>query len=408
MRIRISFVWIILTVSACAWAQSSRFIVDDDAYSDKVTAAASKLLASGKLLSQETLRTEVVTKGFAAKLSPPSQHKLAPPDLYQKLRQSTFAVGLFYKCPDCGQWHFNSSTGFVVGEGGILCTCCHVVVEEDETIKQSYIVAADADGHVFPVKAVLAADTDSDTCFLRIDARGLQPLPFRLGARAGERVYCLSHPGGYYFMFTEGMIARLNRRPNDALDDHNQSSSQPTRPVLFLNVTAEFAPGSSGAPIVDQAGNVVGQVASIVDAGEPEPGDDQAAASPSVCDPVLHRRGRNSETDGSTSQQAIRVTDSSIEWLRGKTENPETGRDQPAVSAASAVNELLSTAKTLRRQERRLSAGSPFSNFSDFAFLNLFRISGFGFRIWIPQLGPKGDSELAAKRRKRRQERCLL
>src|SRR5262249_7789944 len=75
---------------------------------------------------------------------------------------------------------------------------------------------------------------------------------------------------------------RLNRRPNDALDDHNQSPAPRTRPVLFLNVTAEFAPGSSGAPIVDEAGNLVGQVASIVDAGEPETGDEQTAASPSV------------------------------------------------------------------------------------------------------------------------------
>ena len=282
MLTRVLFVLGLLVFATGALGQSSRFVVDDDAYGDKVTAAASKLLAAGKLLSQQSLRAEVKTKGFAAKLAPPAQHKLAPPDLYEKLRQSIFAVGLFYKCPDCGQWHFNSSTGFAVGEGGILCTCCHVVFEEEETIKESYVIAADADGQVFAVKAVLAADTDSDTCFLRIDARGLKPLPFRFGARTGERVYCLSHPGGYYFMFTEGMIARLNRRPNDALDNNNNSTDQRTRPVLFLNVTAEFAPGSSGAAIVDEAGNVVGQVASIVDAGEAEPGDDQAVASPSV------------------------------------------------------------------------------------------------------------------------------
>jgi serine protease Do len=282
MRTHVALVLSLLVLSRCSFAQSSRFIVDDDAFETKVTAAASKLRASGKLLTQETLRAEVKTKGFAAKLGPPTQHKLAAPDLYEKLRRSTFAIGLFYKCADCGEWHFNSSTGFVVSETGILCTCCHVVVEQDETIKESYVVAADAAGHVFPVRAVLAADTESDTCFVRIDARGLQPLPFRFGARTGERVYCLSHPGGYYFMFTEGMIARLNRRPNDALDDNNKSATQHKRPVLFLNVTAEFAPGSSGAPIVDEAGNVVGQVASIVDAGEPEQGDDQTAASPSV------------------------------------------------------------------------------------------------------------------------------
>jgi S1-C subfamily serine protease len=281
MRTRVALVLSLLVFSRCALAQSSRFVVDDDAFESKVIAAASKLRASGKLFSQATLRAEVKTKGFATKLAPAVQHKLASPDLYEKLRQSTFAVGLFYKCPDCGEWHFNSSTGFVVSEASILCTCCHVVVEQDETVKESYVVAADADGHVFPVRAVLAADTESDTCFVRIDAHGLQPLPFRFDARTGERVFCLSHPGGYYFMFTDGMIARLNRRPNDA-PDNNQSATPHARPVLFLNVTAEFAPGSSGAPIVDEAGNVVGQVASIVDAGEPEQGDDQKAASPSV------------------------------------------------------------------------------------------------------------------------------
>jgi hypothetical protein len=47
-------------------------------------------------------------------------------------------------------------------------------------------------------------------------------------------------------------------------------------------VTAEFAPGSSGAPITDDAGNVVGQVVSITDAGEPMLGETNAPASPSV------------------------------------------------------------------------------------------------------------------------------
>jgi hypothetical protein len=100
--------------------------------------------------------------------------------------------------------------------------------------------------------------------------------------RAGERVYCLSHPGGYYFMFTQGMVARLNRRPNDVFDERGRTNGLVTRPILFLNVTAEFAPGSSGAPVVDEDGNVVAQVASIADAGDPRSADTNAPPSPSV------------------------------------------------------------------------------------------------------------------------------
>ena len=131
------------------------------------------------------------------------------------LRASTLAVGSYYKFPECGEWHFSSAAGFVVGEGGVVCTCCHVVQAEDEGVKESYLIAADAAGRVFPVQSVLAADTESDTCLVKIDAPGLKPLPLRPRVRAGERVYCPSHPGGYYFMFTQGTVARLNRRRNE-------------------------------------------------------------------------------------------------------------------------------------------------------------------------------------------------
>jgi S1-C subfamily serine protease len=265
-------------------AQTSRFVIDDDDYLDRVTAASSKLLRKHKLVSLDSLRAQVHTKGSAVKLAQLSQQKFSPPDLCERLRESTLAVGSYYKCPDCGEWHFNSSAGFVVAEGGIVCTCCHVVLGEDEGVKESYLIAADSAGNVFPVKSVVAADTDADTCFLKVDAPDLKPLPMRSNARAGERVYCLSHPGGYHFMFTEGMVARLNRRRDEALDLHGRSNTNGilTRPILYLNVTAEFAPGSSGAPIVDENGNVVGQVSSIADAGEPDSGDENNAPSPSV------------------------------------------------------------------------------------------------------------------------------
>ena len=268
--------------TAIAVAESSRFVIDDEKYVDKVTETSAKLLREGRLKSLVALRGEVHNGAMGFKLAALAHERLAAPDLCDRLRQSTLAVGSYYKCPDCNEWHFNSSAGFVVGEDGIICTCCHVIQAEDEGVKQSYLIAADAAGHVFPVQSVLAADTDSDTCFVKIDAPGLKPLPLRTGVRPGEQVYCLSHPGGYYFMFTQGMVARLNRKRNEVLDEHGQTNGLLTRPVLFLNVTAEFAPGSSGAPIADEAGNVVGQVASIADAGEPGLGSTNAPPSPSV------------------------------------------------------------------------------------------------------------------------------
>ena len=208
-------------------------MIDDEEYVDKVTEASARLLEDGKLKSLDSLRSQVRAGGLPLKLMPVSREKLAAPELCDRLRQSTLAVGSYYKCPDCGEWHFNSSAGFVVGEGGIICTCCHVVQAEDEGVKESYLIAADDAGRVFPVKSVLAADTESDTCFVKIDAPGLKPLPLRPGVRAGERVYCLSHPGGYFFMFTQGMVARVNlqaqRGPRRARP--HQRAAHPPDPV---------------------------------------------------------------------------------------------------------------------------------------------------------------------------------
>ena len=265
-----------------ALAEAPRFVIDDETYVDKVTEASARLLKAGKLKSLASLREQVREEGFPVKLSPLLRVKLDAPELCDRLRQCTLAVGSYYRCTDCKEWHFNSSTGFVVGEGGVICTCCHVVQAEDEGVKESYLIAADAAGRVFPVQSVLAADTEADTCFVKIDASGLKPLPLRAGARTGEGIYCLSHPAGYYFMFTQGMVARVNRKRNEVLDEHGHTNGLLTRPILFLNVTAEFAPGSSGAPIVDEAGNVVAQVASIADAGEPPIGSTNAPPSPSV------------------------------------------------------------------------------------------------------------------------------
>jgi len=264
-------------------AQSGRFVVDDDAYTAQVVLAGEQLLREKKLVPLDSLRRQVRTKAFVIKALPVSHEKLQPPEVCERLRESTLAVGTLYKCPDCGGWHFSGSTGFVVSEDGIVSTCCHVIMEDsDPKVAVAFLIAADSTGRVFPVQSVLAADTEADTCFLSISGTGLKPLPLRAGVRPWESVYCLSNPGGYFFMFTQGLVARLNRRTNAETDVHGRSNGVPSRPILLLNITAEFAPGSSGAPVVDSCGNVVGQVASIADAGETSAENEDQPTSPSV------------------------------------------------------------------------------------------------------------------------------
>lgn len=247
-----------------ARAEAPRFVVDDEAFLDRVCAGALKLKEAGKLVPLETLQCQLNRQFASVHPAPEARQKYSPPDLYERLLQSTLAVGDFYQCDSCTNWHFNAATAFVVASNGVISTSYHVVGEENETGKPDFLVAADREGHVYPVREVLAADAEADTCLLKIDATGLTPLPLRTSARTGERVYCLGHPEGNHFLFSEGIVARLmiSREVMSAYDPKAERTTN-TRPTLYLNVTAEFSPGSSGGPIVDEAGNVLAQVQSI-------------------------------------------------------------------------------------------------------------------------------------------------
>src|SRR6266581_4986594 len=108
-------------------AAPSRFVVDDDEYLDKIVNSCAILMKKGKLKSAQVLREQVQTKGHSLILPSPSREKLSAPDVCDRVRESTLAVGSYYKCPDCGEWHFNSSSGFVNNSEGIVATCCHVI-----------------------------------------------------------------------------------------------------------------------------------------------------------------------------------------------------------------------------------------------------------------------------------------
>jgi hypothetical protein len=265
-RLRVAGLGFCLLKALPLLAQSPRFIVDDQQFLDHVTEAARGLQQAGKLVPLETLQCQVNRRYYPVATAPLEQKKLEPPDLYDRLRESTFAVGDFYLCGSCTNWHFDAATAFVVGPDGILSTSFHVIGngEEDPPGKPDYLIAADQNGRVYPVLEILASDPDADTCLLRIDAHGLRPLPLRPGVRVGERIFCLSHPEGSLFMFTEGMVARLMSSHNVMGANEPDAIPRPTsRPTLYLNITAEFSPGSSGGPVTDAAGNVVGQVQSI-------------------------------------------------------------------------------------------------------------------------------------------------
>ena len=171
---------------------------------------------------------------------------------YARAREAVVVIGTVEKCGECPGWHMGAvSSGWLAGPDGLVATGYHVLEEDsDEPLGVMF-----ADGAVHPVTEVVAADRDGDAVFLRIAADGAagRPwLPLAAGAAPGDPVHVVSHPDGRFYSLTEGIVSRVFRAA------HEEGAGQ----RQWVTVTADYGAGSSGAPVLDEDGRVVGMVSS--------------------------------------------------------------------------------------------------------------------------------------------------
>jgi S1-C subfamily serine protease len=156
-------------------------------------------------------------------------------------------VGRRYLCDSCDRWHVSTATGFFLTEDGACVTNRHVLKGKPDTT----FAVMTTDGEVHPVREVLAADEENDVAILDVEGDGFSPLPLRRSVDVGAPIWILSHPASTYYFFSDGIVARRFVR------------TAPGRQLVeLLDVTADFARGSSGAPVLDETGAVVGVVRS--------------------------------------------------------------------------------------------------------------------------------------------------
>lgn len=173
--------------------------------------------------------------------------------VYARARAGSVIIGAI---PKAKKQHGSRSvlaSGFIIHRDGLIVSNAHVI-EAFQGMKAIGVMTSD--NRVFPVKAVLAADKLNDTAVLKVEAKDLTPLPLAQSAPVGATVYCLSHPvmncmgtEHGFFAFTQGIIS--GRYHTRLMGD---------TPVNVLTITADYAQGSSGGPILDERGAVVGIV----------------------------------------------------------------------------------------------------------------------------------------------------
>lgn len=142
-------------------------------------------------------------------------------------------------------------TGFVIDKGGTVVTNFHVVVAADD-IKVTML-----DGTQYPVTKILAFDIDHDLALLDIDPPA--PLPtLTVGdsqaADAGDPVLAIGNPLGVLdYTVSDGLLSAVRQvAPN----------------LVLLQITAPISQGSSGGPLFNAYGEVIGVVNAFLGGGQ--------------------------------------------------------------------------------------------------------------------------------------------
>lgn len=147
----------------------------------------------------------------------------------------------------------STGTGFFITEDGYFITCFHVVVNSGK------ITLRNLKGETFEARAI-AVDRTNDLALLKAEVRdGVRFKPLPLGAsgdvRRGAAIVTMGFPNitqqGIEPKVTDGIVNSFSGANND--------------PRVF-QISAPIQTGNSGGPLITMDGNVIGVVASKLDA----------------------------------------------------------------------------------------------------------------------------------------------
>ena len=181
--------------------------------------------------------------------------------LYREASKSVVAILISRKHLD--HWHVvPAATGFFISDDGVIATNRHVFNKSDE-----FMFAMTSDYVVHPIQEVLGANAANDLAYCRIDSSDYRGLAFRKDIPVGTAVSVISHPTGHFYSYSRGLVTRRyirppQRGPGKNPEDGTEKRAPVKVPTKWVTISAEFGKGSSGGPVFDRLGNVVGMATS--------------------------------------------------------------------------------------------------------------------------------------------------
>ena len=186
-------------------------------------------------------------KSCGLKLPAPSSRKLDTAGVVACLEPSVGLVVCFRQASTGEKVSMSTASGFFITKSGAFVTSFHVLGSSRTNGLGLSVLTRD--GHICAVRDILACDPVEDLVVLQVGGDGYTPVPLaRADAPAGTPVVIVSNPSQHLFAASTGIVSRqTQQKGRKGL-------------VRFMSITADFAKGSSGAPVCDETGAVIGVV----------------------------------------------------------------------------------------------------------------------------------------------------
>src|ERR1044071_8688737 len=165
------------------------------------------------------------------------------PELVRRIKPSAVAIETFYARGE----KLSRGSGFFIDVDRVV-TNRHVI---DGAYRAEVHLNT---GNSYPVKNVIAVDAEGDVALLKVDAPAnlVRPLSLdRTSPQEGESIVVIGNPFGLEGSVTNGIVSAVRDIPGFG---------------RIIQITAPISPGSSGSPVVNMQGQVIG-VATLQVAG---------------------------------------------------------------------------------------------------------------------------------------------
>src|SRR5437870_462978 len=193
-----------------------------------------KAVKKASLSSKRTSATAWILVTFFATVVPANSQD-ALPELVRRIKPSAVAIVTF----DNHGESLSRGSGFFIDVDRVV-TNRHVIEGAYRAEVHS------STGNVYPVKGVLAVDAEGDVALLKIDAPAslVRPLSLeRTSPQEGESIVVIGNPFGLEGSVTNGIVSAVRDIPTFG---------------RIIQITAPISPGSSGSPVVNMRGQVIG------------------------------------------------------------------------------------------------------------------------------------------------------